>query len=135
MTREKFLQELRIALQGQIVQVQVNEQLGYYENDIRDESRKGRTEQEVIDSLGSPRLIAKTIIQIYGNTVSSNKQNKQKARRFGNKGRNVVIIICALLFLLLLVRIGWILLPLTASAFMISLMIYAFYQVFFQNKK
>ena len=135
MTREKFLQELRIALQGQIVQVQVNEQLGYYENYIIEESRKGRTEQEVIDSLGSPRLIAKTIIQIYGNTVSQNTQNKQKARSFGNRGRKMVIIICVLLFLLLLVRIGWILLPMIASAFMIALMIYLFDQFFFQYSK
>ena len=47
----------------------------------------------------------------------------------------MVIIICVLLFLLLLVRIGWILLPMIASAFMIALMIYLFYQFFFQNKK
>lgn len=63
MTRDLFLQELRIALQGQISQAQVNEHLRYYENYIMEESRKGRTEEEVIAALGNPRLIAKTIIE------------------------------------------------------------------------
>ena len=63
MTRDLFLQELRIALQGQIPQAQVNEHLRYYENYIMEESRKGRTEEEVIAALGNPRLIAKTIIE------------------------------------------------------------------------
>ena len=58
MTRDAFIQELRVALQGQIGQAQVNEQLAYYEKYIIEESRKGQTEEEVLMSLGSPRLIA-----------------------------------------------------------------------------
>ncbi len=63
MTRDIFLKELRIALQGQVSQARVNEHLRYYENYIMEESRKGRTEEEVIRALGNPRLIAKTIIE------------------------------------------------------------------------
>lgn len=62
MTRAEFLEELRIALQGNISQVQVNENLRYYENYIIEESRKGKSEEQVIEELGNPRLIARTII-------------------------------------------------------------------------
>lgn len=62
MTRAEFLEELRLALQGNVSQVQVNENLRYYENYIIEESRKGKTEEQVIAELGNPRLIARTII-------------------------------------------------------------------------
>lgn len=62
MTRQEFLQELRVALQGEVSQAAVNEHIRYYENYIIEESRKGRSEEEVIAELGNPRLIAKTLI-------------------------------------------------------------------------
>lgn len=62
MTKEDFLEELRLALQGNISQAQVNEQLGYYDNYITRQMRLGKSEEQVLQELGSPRLIAKTII-------------------------------------------------------------------------
>ncbi|MBE5906984.1 MAG: DUF1700 domain-containing protein [Lachnospiraceae bacterium] len=62
MTRQEFITELRQALQGQVDQATLQDNLNYYETYIMQESRKGRTEQEVLDELGNPRLIAKTII-------------------------------------------------------------------------
>lgn len=66
MNRTEFLSELRIALQGQVDQATINDTLHYYENYIMEESRKGRSEQEVLDELGNPRLLAKTIISSTG---------------------------------------------------------------------
>ena len=40
-------------------------QLEYYSSYIDDEVRKGKTEEEVLEALGDPRLIAKTIVQTY----------------------------------------------------------------------
>lgn len=62
MTRQEFLQELRIALQGKVSQAALNEHIKYYENYIIEESRKGKSEEEVIAQLGNPRLIAKTLV-------------------------------------------------------------------------
>lgn len=62
MTRQEFLQELRIALQGEVNQAAINEHIRYYEGYIVEESRKGKSEEEVIAQLGNPRLIAKTLI-------------------------------------------------------------------------
>ena len=62
MTRKEFITELRIALEGQVSQAVLQENINYYETYIMQESRKGRTEEEVLEELGNPRLIAKTII-------------------------------------------------------------------------
>lgn len=62
MTRQEFLHELRIALQGEVSQRAVDEHIRYYENYIIEETRKGKSEEEVIAQLGNPRLIAKTLI-------------------------------------------------------------------------
>lgn len=62
MTRKEFLHELQVALQGEIDQAAVNENIRYYDNYIMEESRKGKSEEEVTAQLGNPRLIAKTLI-------------------------------------------------------------------------
>ena len=67
MTEDDFLRELRIALQGRIPQSQVNQELSYYQNYIIEESRKGRTKEQVIFDLGEPALIAKTVVASYEN--------------------------------------------------------------------
>jgi uncharacterized membrane protein len=63
MTKQEFIDRLRAALNGRIPTAQVTDTINYYEEYIITEIRKGRTESEVMDSLGDPRLIAKTIIQ------------------------------------------------------------------------
>lgn len=105
MQREDFLNELRIALQGNITQARVNEHLRYYENYIIEESRKGRTETEVISALGNPRLIAKTIIDTEGNTMYADNETEQKEvgqelrKNFKwNLGIGLIVIILILLF-------------------------------------
>lgn len=74
MTRQEFVSELRIALQDQVSQQTLKENLDYYETYIMQESRKGRTEEEVLEELGNPRLIAKTII-------SSEPDNNRRSRQ------------------------------------------------------
>ncbi|MCR5649847.1 MAG: DUF1700 domain-containing protein [Lachnospiraceae bacterium] len=62
MTKEEFLDELRSSLSGSVSADVINENLNYYENFINIEIRKGRDADEVLSELGSPRLLAKTII-------------------------------------------------------------------------
>ena len=61
MSREEFLKILRESLSMSLENDAINEQLDYYDRYISDEVEKGRTEKEVIEELGDPRLIAKTI--------------------------------------------------------------------------
>jgi len=62
MTRFEFTKKLRKALSGRVNHVTVNENVAYYENYIDAEMKKGRKEKEILEELGDPRLIARTII-------------------------------------------------------------------------
>ncbi|XCP84918.1 DUF1700 domain-containing protein [Roseburia hominis] len=64
MNRVEFLEKLRQALDGNVSSAVVNENVNYYHQYIADEMAKGRSEQEVLEELGDPWLIAKTIIDI-----------------------------------------------------------------------
>lgn len=66
MDRQEFLKVLRQTLAGEVSAETVNENLNYYNDYIVTEMRKGRSESEVLQSLGDPRLIAKTIIDTHG---------------------------------------------------------------------
>ncbi|MCD7837040.1 MAG: DUF1700 domain-containing protein [Lachnospiraceae bacterium] len=80
MTKKEFIDKLRAALNGRIPTAKVTENVNYYEDYINTEIRKGRTEQEVLASLGEPRLIAKTIIQ----TTPDSDTSAQTAGYDGN---------------------------------------------------
>lgn len=63
MSRQEFIEKLRMTLSGRMPSAAVADNVNYYEDYINMEIRKGRTEEDVLASLGDPRLIAKTIIQ------------------------------------------------------------------------
>lgn len=62
MTRQEFLDELRAALTGEVSAEAIMDAYRYYSDYIDEEVRKGKTEAEVIEELGKPVLIAKSII-------------------------------------------------------------------------
>lgn len=62
MSKEEFLQILREALAGEVPEGLIQENVQYYDQYITAEMRKGRTAQNIIEELGGPRIIAKTII-------------------------------------------------------------------------
>ena len=62
MNKEEFLQGLTKALSGKVPPEAIRENLRYYEEYIRTEMGKGRSESDIMEELGSPRLIARTII-------------------------------------------------------------------------
>ena len=66
MTKQKFLEMMRLSLNGKVSSSLVMENLRYYEDYINVEIRKGRDESEVLNELGDPRLIARTIAQTSG---------------------------------------------------------------------
>ena len=66
MNRDEFLSRLASALNGEVHPSVIQENLKYYDEYIREEAAKGRSEDEVIDEIGGYRLIAKTIIEANG---------------------------------------------------------------------
>ena len=63
LNKEQFLHDLTVQLNLNVSDEVIREQIAYYSSYITGEVRKGRSEAEVIEELGSPRLLAKTIIE------------------------------------------------------------------------
>lgn len=66
MNRTEFISALRLALQGEISDKAVEEHINYYNHYISEEMAKGKQEAEVMELLGDPRLIARTIVDTEG---------------------------------------------------------------------
>ena len=78
MNKQEFIDRLRAALNGRVSPNLVIENVNYYEDYINAEIRKGRTEEEVLNTLGDPRLIARTIIE----TNSKDGQAEYRSAHF-----------------------------------------------------
>ncbi|MCI8415943.1 MAG: hypothetical protein HFI33_00335 [Lachnospiraceae bacterium] len=66
MDRNEFISTLRGTLQGAVSDAVVEENVSYYYHYISEEIGKGKQEAEVMELLGDPRLIARTIIDTAG---------------------------------------------------------------------
>ena len=104
MSKNEFIQGLEAALSGNVPPETVRENLIYYRDYIRTELEKGRTEQDIMDELGDPRLIARTILDttpgaaegeyeeyhpfgsFAGNSGRTSQQEEPQQAQYGNYG-------------------------------------------------
>lgn len=63
MSRKEFLDILEEQLSDQLQEGKVAAHIRYYEDYIQSQVNKGISEKEVLDKLGDPRLIAKTLLE------------------------------------------------------------------------
>lgn len=61
MRQEEFLKIFQEALTGKVSDRIIQENVTYYQNYMNDEIKNGKTQEEVLEVLGDPRLLAKTI--------------------------------------------------------------------------
>ncbi len=66
MSKQEFLDGLRRSLSGGLEVRELNEHIRYYSDYIDSQIRMGTSEEEVMASLGEPRLIAKTLLGMEG---------------------------------------------------------------------
>lgn len=57
---------IKIFLRGNGITGRIQENMNYYEDYINEQIRNGKNEQDVLNELGSPRLIARSIIDAKG---------------------------------------------------------------------
>lgn len=62
MNKTEFLDILRSQLNGQMHEGKVAAHVRYYEDYIQSQIRSGKDEQQVLQELGDPRLIARTLL-------------------------------------------------------------------------
>ena len=126
--KENFLKELGDALQGQVPASVYQDTMRYYTQYIDEEIRKGRSEKEVVESLGSGRILAKTVIDTQGksqgagytyNTQQGSSQNHAQTEKqvpFATTAKGIAVIVAVLVVVVALagivIHIVWALLPL-----------------------
>ena len=139
MSKTEFLDILYSQLSGQMPEGNVAAHVQYYRNYIEDEQQKGRTETDVLNELGDPRLIARTLLDTevgsgnpqtggtysasYSETDSGYNEYDSSASAQGHVKRHsfkldlstwygkVAVILIAAVILLLLVTILGVLIP------------------------
>lgn len=63
MTRQEFLNTLQMQLRGELSQAQIDGHLHYYNEYISEGVAAGKTENAVLEELGNPVFIAKTLLE------------------------------------------------------------------------
>jgi hypothetical protein len=66
MNKEEFFNELGECLEGQVSEKEYRDSVSYYREYFSEQEALGKSEQEILDQLGSPRLIAHSIIDAHG---------------------------------------------------------------------
>lgn len=145
MTKQEFLEGLRRYLSGSLEYRQVNEHLRYYTEYIDSQIRQGKSEEQVMQELGDPRLIAKTLSGMEGaDTIreeyreeyieDENGNSSDRYMNFNGKmlripGWLLTVLICLIVFCVLTVvftLISW-LLPYMLVIFS-GVMLYRFFR-------
>ena len=80
MNCDEFLRQFREALDGKVPENLIQDNIKYYSSYINSQTAAGRSESDVLRSLGDPRLLAKTIEE------SSKFASESKERWSGTTG-------------------------------------------------
>lgn len=93
MNKTEFIEKLQRALAGGLPSGQVAENVRYYQDYIDSEMRRGRSEREVMELLGDPRLLARSIIEANkraGTSYGSNQEYDEEVtgETWGQDGDN-----------------------------------------------
>ena len=75
MSKQEFIEGLRRSLSSINDYAFVNDTISYYENYIESQIRMGKMEAEVMEELGDPKLIAKSIKATHISGEEENEQN------------------------------------------------------------
>ena len=120
-------------LTGELDEHTVGKTLRYYSEYIDSEMRKGKTEKEVLEDLGSPLLIARTILDTQGNGTANFSQTRPEgeAKEEENgtechRWNKWLFLLCLLAVLFLLFTILRVLLPILLPVLLVLFVISLF---------
>ena len=120
-------------LTGELDEHTVGKTLRYYSEYIDSEMRKGKTEQEVLEDLGSPLLIARTILDTQGNGTANFSQTRpeweakeEEKGTESHRWNKWLFLLCLLAVLFLLFTILRVLLPILLPVLLVLFVISLF---------
>ena len=127
MTQREFIDKLKNALSGKVSPGTIQENIAYYEQYFMSEFQHGRSEEEICASLGSPQLIAKSILEAerfqndggYRADYSGDVQEEKEYRSAGSRRSDGVrsVRIPGWLMLVLAVVVFFLVISLVISVF------------------
>lgn len=105
MDKQEYMSVLEKALVGRVDPDQLRETINYYQDYFYMEGAKGKTEQEIIQVLGDPRLLAKSIIAAQGSASEKGEvykdDNADSWRAHQGRQMNIPLPIILLIIVLL----------------------------------
>lgn len=102
MNKTEYVKVIERALAGKVSPQELQDTVTYYRDYIDMEIRKGNTEQEVLERLGDPRLLAKSIIAAKGHEVQ-NEAVTDREEQPGGVHISLPLVILAVLIILFIV--------------------------------
>ncbi|SET61279.1 HAAS signaling domain-containing protein [[Clostridium] polysaccharolyticum] len=84
MKRKEFIDTLRTLLQEELPDSKIEENISYYDNYIREQGNEEKQEEE-IERIGPPHLIAQTIIESYKMSGERRFQSYSNQDSFGDE--------------------------------------------------
>lgn len=131
MNKYEFIKNLRKALTGKIDGAELEDTIRYYEDYIDGEIKKGKPEEQVLQELGDPRLIAKNIVSVKGNGSAGSYYEEETGQSIwqdgesaGGAGRRIPgwLIVFLILFAVIVIlgiafSVIWSLLPVIIPVF------------------
>ena len=138
MDKYEFIRQLNAFLKGKVSDQELSDTIAYYQDYIDMEIKKGKSEVEVLQSLGSPRLLAKTIAQTRGKeSGQETEQDSQDLNKAANKvhfGRLSVplwlVMVIILLVVVLMLAVVFRVLVLLAPVIMVGAVVIFIYRLF-----
>ena len=131
MTKNEFLEELKTCLSGEVSSEVMMESYRYYSEYITDEMNKGKTEAEVIEHIGTPSMLAKSIIaahkrervmdeeytedgrikrgkrKVYSENENTSQEKRASASNWYSKIMFVAIIAVIIILLVFALKVGF----------------------------
>ncbi len=145
MSKNEFLKELRDYLTGQVSAPEVEDSIRYYDKYISDQASGGMSERAVVESLGDPRIIGRSIVDAaarkktegsaasrgYENTSASGTSSRKDRSSHGKVtpdklklyGTIAIILLVVIMILVAITRIVAFFLPLIIVVFLATYII------------
>ena len=112
MKKHEFISELKEALQHNMDEQKIKEHVEYYEDYIGNEVKSGRSEEDVVNELGDPWAIAKTIRLSEGmeqkeTVYTAEETPSEEPKKTANwKMILIIVVLCIVVFSLLSAVMG-----------------------------
>ena len=87
MTKTEFLDTLRLKLEGEVPVSEIDSTIRYYDEYISETVGRGESESKVLEELGSPLLIARTIIDTSARQEGNNRKTPYNSKEEAEQDR------------------------------------------------